>query len=362
MSRLLIIYTILAAATGCGRKTEQTTVQNKDIVELLFASGTLEAENTYNLTADTDGYITSLFFDEGDLIKKGDVFARIENQQNDVNAEAGRRLLDIAKSNTHPDAPQLLQAEANLEAARAKLKQDEVQLERYRRLESTGSVSQLEYENAVLAYTNSVASLKSQEEQYHNLKIQLHQQLIMQEQQYGISRVSQQSNNLKILVPGKIYSLKKEAGDFVKKGEILATIGSPDKLVAMLSIDESNMGKVKEGQPVDISLNINNNKRYGATIAEIKPSFDKQEQSFFIKATFDDSLDFNLAGTQLEANIRVATKDNVVVIPTAFLGYGNKVLLANDHEVEVKTGIVSSEWVEVIEGLQSEQIIKRKVD
>jgi len=39
-------------------KTEETTPIRKDVTETVFASGVLEANNTYSLTAQTDGYLS----------------------------------------------------------------------------------------------------------------------------------------------------------------------------------------------------------------------------------------------------------------------------------------------------------------
>jgi len=167
---------------------------------------------------------------------------------------------------------------------------------------------------------------------------------------------------LKVIVSGKIYELNKEKGDYVRKGDVIAYIANPQKIYANLSIDETNMGKIKLGQSVILQLNTNKNKRYQAVIEKIKPVFDEQAQSFFIKAQFKDSLDFRIPGTQLEANISVGQKKDAVVIPTSYLGYGNKVMLQNDSFAIVKTGIISSDWVEITEGLSEGTIIKKELE
>ena len=47
---------------SCGKKSEETKPIRKDITKTVFASGILEAKNTYNLTAQADGYLVAINF------------------------------------------------------------------------------------------------------------------------------------------------------------------------------------------------------------------------------------------------------------------------------------------------------------
>jgi hypothetical protein len=87
------------------------------------------------------------------------------------------------------------------------------------------------------------------------------------------------------------------------------------------------------------------------------PAFDTGTQSFIVKAYFTDSLDFRIAGTQLEANIITGTKKNALVIPREYLSYGDKVTLKNKKVVHVTKGIVSSEWVEITGGINEHDML-----
>src|ERR1035437_7926535 len=144
--QVLTIISGLVMLSSCGKKTADTKPIRKDITETVFASGILVPDNQYNLTAQSEGYIIALNFIEGDTVKKGSVLAVIDNKQNDYNAESADALLSIAGANVSPNAPALKQAEANIELAKLKLKQDELQAERYKKLYADKSVSKLEYE------------------------------------------------------------------------------------------------------------------------------------------------------------------------------------------------------------------------
>lgn len=358
----IYVFTILAISLiSCGKKTEKATVQRKDITEMVFATGSLKADDEYLVAAQTDGYLKSVNFEEGDVINEGKVLAVIDNKQSLVNVNQTAKLLAIAKANASENAPLIQQIRININVAKEKLKQDELQAERLRKLLETNSIAKVEYENATLTVLNTKANIKALEEQIANLKVNANQQVIVQQQQNEVSNALADYNQVVAYVSGKVYKKRKQLGDYVKKGDVIAVVGNPNKIYANLSIDESNMSKIKLGQNVVIQLNTNTQKTYKAQLAEILPAFDEATQSFYVKAFFTENLDFTITGTQLQANIIIGEKKNVLVIPRSYLGYGNKVLVEKKKAVDVKTGIISTDWVEITGGLTENQSILKEL-
>jgi RND family efflux transporter MFP subunit len=337
--------------SSCGNNTDTIKPERKNITETVFASGVLVPENQYNLTAQSDGYLIRLNFEEGDIVKNGDVFAVIDNKTYDINSRSADLLLKIAQANTSPNAPGLKQIEANMNAAEIKMNQDKQQAERYKKLYESNSVSKLEYENMQLAFENSKANFLSLQENYRLQKQLAEQQLISQQSQSGVNRVLKGNNELSAVVGGKVFTKTKELGDYVRKGEVIAVIGNPSNLYAKLSIDESSMSKIKMNQVVIVQLNTHKNEIFKAKITEIYPSFDKQTQSFYCRADFTEPLNFLISGTQLQANIVIEEKKNVLVIPRKFLDYGNMVNVKGKGQVKIETGIISTDWIEVLGGI-----------
>lgn len=359
-SSLLFLLALALLGAGCGKKTQTAKVERQDISEYVFASGVLEPENEYHLTAQSDGYLVALNIEEGDLVVAGQVLAVIDNPQNQITAGSNQRLLGIARDNVSSNAPALRQVEASIAAARQKVGQDSVQADRFRRLYGANSVSKLELENMELALVQSRANLQALEQQWASLKRQAEQQLVVQQSQSEVSRVAESYNTVKAILGGKIYERYKQLGDFVRRGEVIAVIGSPDTLHARLNLDESNIGKVRLGQVVKVRLNVDAVKTLEAKVTDIRPAFDVQSQSFFVEASFTDSLPFKVSGTQLEANILTGARENVLVIPKAFLGYRDIVRVERDGkevQQQIETGFVSNEWVEARTGLKEGETI-----
>lgn len=359
------IYTAVAVGlsllASCSGKNNETQTQRRDITEMVFASGILEADDQYNLTAQTDGYLAAWDFKEGDEVAKGQVLAVIDNAQNIINAHSANQLYVIASQNTSPSAPALLEIKANIEAATTKVRLDAQQLERYKRLLANNSVSKLEYDNIEQALANSNASLNALEDQYQVQTTTARQEEIAQRSANKISKVLQEQNLLTAIRPGKVYRKYKQLGDYVQKGDVIAVIGNPNMIYAKLNVDETNMAKLKEKQKVMVKLNTHTNKIYKATVRQILPAFDEVSRSFIIKAYFEQKLDFDITGTQLQANIIIGTKRNALVIPSIYLGYGNKVTMKDEEQIKtVKPGIISNDWVEILSGLQEGQTVITK--
>ena len=356
-------HKVAAATVGilllaaCGRKTAETTPTRGNIVETVFASGTLEPRNRYNLTAQSEGYIKALKAKEGDTLAAGAVVAEIENVPNTAGAESARTLYEIAALNATPQGPMLQQALQNVELLGERRRQDSLQESRFKRLFEENSASRVQYENASLAFKASRTAHLNAAQAYIVALQQSRQQLAQQEAQLRIASTAQSYNHVVVPVGGKIYRRLKEQGDYVRRGEVIAVIGDAGDLYARLSVDENSIGRVKPGQEVIVNLNTAKQFNYKATITRILPAFDEQTQSFICEAEFIERPEPQIAGSQLQANIITGKKSGALLIPRTYLSYGNKVRLKEGGEKVLTTGFVSGDWVEVLDGLDEKTVI-----
>lgn len=353
----IISLFVIALFISCDRQRFEKKPIRRNITETVFASGILVPDDQFDLTAQSDGYLIKINFDEGDTVKTGSVLAVIENKQNDYSAVSANQLYEIASINVTPNAPALQQAQANIKMAGERLSQAEKQADRYQKLYATNSISKLENENANLELVNSKENLKLMQENYDLLKQQADQQFIIQKSQKGINDFLLGMNEVKAVEGGRVYKKFKQLGDYVHKGDMIAEIGDKKSIYAKLSIDESNISKIKLNQNVIIQLNTNKDRIYKGIITEIYPAFDDQAQSFYCKARFIDMLDFKISGTQLQANIIIKNKEHVLVIPRDCLEYGNRVIVKGKGTVIVTTGFISSDWVEIVKGIDENSTI-----
>ena len=357
MKNSLFLLLTLSTLVSCGTKEEGKPVV-QDIKELVFASGELEWDNSYNLTAQTDGILINATFDVGNKVTENQIIASIDNKTNENNTASAKDLVVISKENLTDNAPALQQLQQNIKFAESKYQQDKTQAERYKRLYNSQSIAKVEYENIQLAAENSLSQLNALKKQYQQVLQQSKQNYINTENQLKNNQVVLGYNKLVVPQKGTIIKKLKFSGDYVKKGDVIAVIADENKVEGVLNVDENSIGKVKIGQTVFVQLNTNKNEVYNGKISEILAAFDEQTQSFICKVIFDKPLNTSLYGTQLEANILVGEKKNALLIPRNFLGFGNKVMVkGKDEAVIVKTGIVSTEYVEILDGITKEDVL-----
>ena len=98
MKNNILILLVLSTLFSCGTKEEGKPVV-QDIKELVFASGELEWDNSYNLTAQTDGILVNATFDVGNKVTENQTIASIDNKTNENNTDSAKDLVVISKEN-----------------------------------------------------------------------------------------------------------------------------------------------------------------------------------------------------------------------------------------------------------------------
>ncbi len=351
----IFLITILAA---CGKKVNEIKPIRKDVTETVFASGVLEADGSYNLTAQTDGYLVKIYFNEGDIVKEKQILAIIDNKQNVFNDKSASALYNIANANTSANSPSLIQAKNSALLAKQKMELDSSLFFRYTHLMESNSVSKSDYDNSRIQYQSSKVNYLNAVENYNQLKQQAQQALITNEAQKEISKLLSNNNQIEAIFTGKVYKKFKQKGDYVRKGDVLATIGDAQFIYAKVNVDEGNIEKIKIGQDALVKLNTNKTKTYKGKVSEICPSFNEATQSFICKIVLTNALDFTIVNTQLQSNIIVETTKNALLIPRNYIDFGGFVQEKDKSEkTKVTTKFISNEWVQVLTGIDETTIL-----
>jgi len=357
ITSLWLLATVVLAS--CNR-TQETTPQRKDIVDVVFASGSIIMEKNYLITAQAEGILSESYVTEGDSVDTNELLFRIRNEPQEALVASAAAGYSYAESNTKSSSLVLQKLKQQYIQLSNQLSNDSVQYMRYKTLYATKAVSKAEFDKAELTYINRKAELKSLEISISDTKKMLDLESLNAKATY----ISQQNNNeqyiLKAKYPGLVLSSPKIPGELVKRGETIAQIGS-GKYLAKLLISENDINKIGVNQQVQIELNTSKKKAYSAAITKVYPAFDATEQSFVAEAEFTGDIPGLRIGTQLQANIIIGESKNALVIPAEYLMPDNKVMLAKNHEeTAITTGITTPEWIEVKAGLtENDKIIRR---
>lgn len=358
MKKKLIKYCLigLTVLAGCVR-TDKIQPQRKDIVDAVFASGSIITKDQYILASLTEGYLIKSFVEVGDTVKEGQILFHIYDDAQKIQLESAKANYHYALNNASSNSSILQQLNAQKNQIENKLTTDSVNFSRYSNLINSNAVSKIDYDKAKLTFDNSKQELQSIENQIQNTRRNLELELIKAKAKL----VSQQNNTsyytLKSRDQGIVLQIFKTEGDLIKRGETIAEIGSGDYIIKLF-ISEDDINKVKVKQDVYIELNTEKNKGYKACISKIHPAFDIKEQSFTAEALFSEPITNLKSGTQLQANIVVMQKKQVPVIPSNYLLPGDYVITDNKKKkVKVEVGIKTTEWTEIISGLDENSII-----
>lgn len=356
-SKYYIVLAFAILTVSC-KQTQEVQPQRKDLINAVFASGSTITSNQYAITSQVEGYLSTSSVSEGDTVYNGQLLFKLINDAQQIQVINAYDNYDYAKNNLNNNAPQIAKLEEQINQAKITRDVDGANLKRYENLIKTNAVAQVDYDKAKLNYQNSESNLEILQKSLADLK----QSLSLNEKNAKTQYQLQQNNNkyYTLFSPyhGIVLSITKKNGDLVKKGESIASVGS-GKTIAKLYVAEDDIDKIQLGQQTLITLNTNKDNVHHAKVTKIYPSFDVASQSFIIEATFDE-LPIQLKNaTQLQANFIISQKKNALVIPAIYLLDGDSIITKTNHQkIAIKTGIKTLEWVEVLNGLNDNEILE----
>ena len=365
MKRPLFYVTIfgMLSVTACKPKYDETSPKMAPVTEAVFASGSIEPKDAYTLTSLSDGFIVKSYVTENDLVRDGQLLFQLDNRQQNTQVKIAETNVAYAQISASDNSPALLQVKAQMDAARVKAQTDSLTLSRYQHLIATNSVSKQDLDNASLNYTSSLNSYRALVENYRATGDKVKQDLTNTKSQLQNALAGNQYYNLLAIGTSKVYQIFKKQGDLVRKGDQVAQLGNPDSIVINLDIDEGSISRVQLGQQVLIGLNTEKNKTYEARISKIYPHFNESSQSYKVEARFLKEMPGLISGTQLQANIITNRKESAMLIPHVYVLPDNKVIVKKDKKMDtvtITTGIISDEWIEVLSGLTTSDVIVKE--
>jgi multidrug efflux pump subunit AcrA (membrane-fusion protein) len=348
---------IFLSLFSCKEKAEWVKPINAPITESVFASGHIEPVQQFMLTSISEGYLQRAFVREDDVVEAGQLLFMLDNRSTTIEETASEKNLQLAIQNASPNSPTLGKLKNDLASAQQKLAVDSLQYARLKRLFETNTVAKIELDNARLAYENGVNTVKAIRENINATHLNLQQALIQAQSQYQTSVTGNTYFSLKSPDHLKVYQVLKKQGELVRKGEAVSLLGHPDSLSIVLMVDETAISKIQLQQKVLIELNTLKGKAYMGHVSRIYPYFDQESQAYKVEAFFDEMPKGLIAGTLLQANIIVDHKENAMLIPRASLSPEGEVVVNGKNgnkTVKINAGIISTEWVEILGGINKE--------
>jgi HlyD family secretion protein len=313
------------------------------IVKKTVAVGKVIPRREIEVKAQVSGVVEKLFVEPGQVVKKGQVIARIALRPNAINVN---------------------QATAQLASAKINLTNQEKDLERYKKLAADGVISQSQYNQYLTTYEVQKESVQSAENALQLLRT-------------GATRSSGLvSNMIPATIDGTILDLPNKEGAFIiesstfQSGTSLATLADMSDMIFEGLVDESEVGKLQEGMELVLNVGALQGKPFKANLEYIAPKgvTDQGTIKFTIRAAVTLDKDLYLRSNySANADIVLDKRENVLAI-----NEGNLLIEDGKNFVEVetapktfekreiKTGLSDGIHIEVVSGLTEKDKIKHR--
>lgn len=353
---VLIGFAFLALIGSCGDGSEKILPEKQKITESVYTSVTIQPDSLYQVYAAVSGILEDNLVEEGEVVRKGDPLLQVINSAPRLNAENAALNLRLARENYSGNNAVLKSLKDEIDAARLRLKNDSINYFRQKNLREQNIGSEVEYETRKLAYELSSNQLQVLKNQYERTRTELSTKLEQARNNYKTATINTSDFTVKSEINGTVYALYKEPGEIVNSMEPLAAVGSSDKFLVEMLVDEVDIVKLRPGQRALITLDAYGTEVFEAVLSKIYPKKDERTQTFKVEAVFKDPPETLYPGLAGEGNVVVHEKDDVLTIPKTYIMDGNKVRTENGT-VEITLGLQNMERAEVLTGLAADTYI-----
>ncbi|MEM8831354.1 MAG: efflux RND transporter periplasmic adaptor subunit, partial [Cyanobacteria bacterium P01_G01_bin.19] len=229
----------------------------------------------------TEGILLELSADLGDGVEQGQVIGKLDDSLL-VSDLAGRMAeLSVLESELAQANIQVKNAQIRLDEAQIQLEQAESEAKRYQNLAATGIIPEQQAESfKTTAKIAGKTVLTAQE------SIKLEQKAVaiiegrIATQRSAISESQQRQTYSQIRVPidGTVIAKQRDPGSLVRVGEEIITVGDLSKIKLIVPISELDLGEVRIGQEVRVSLDAFQNQKFAGRVSRISPTTNLQSR------------------------------------------------------------------------------------
>jgi HlyD family secretion protein len=323
-------------------QVEQVSVGN--IEKRTVATGKVEPRNEILIKPQMSGIIAEIYKEAGDKVQAGDIIAKIK---------------------VIPDMVSLNSAESRVDRAQLAYNQSKVNFERASKLFTDKVISREEFEKTELQFKNDKEELKSATD---NLSL-VRDGISTDKTQMSNTLVRSTINGTILDIPVKVGNSVIQSNNF-NDGTTIATVANMNDMLFVGKLDETEVGRINVGMPMDITIGAVQDKRLSAKLEYVSPKGVEENGAimFEMKAAVTVPTDvFIRAGYSANAEIILSRLSNVITIPEScveFSGDTSFVYVMTKQEPQtfekkrVITGLSDGIKIEIKSGLKNKQKIR----
>ncbi|OBX25682.1 HlyD family secretion protein [Gelidibacter algens] len=337
--------------------TTETPVE-KTIVVKTVATGNIVPKDEVLIKSNISGVIEEVYIEAGEYVKSGDLIAQIRVIPNISSLTSAKN--SISSSQT------------SLQTAKINLQTEQTNYDRQKALFDKGVISSNDFESVKNTYLQTKQSVEQAEINLNSSR--QNYDIVKTGTTSGLGNIAQ--TQVRATVSGMVLDVPVKEGNQVieannfNEGTSIASLADVKKMIFEGKVDESEVGKIKEGLPLEITVGAIENEKFDAVLDYIAPKGVAENGAiqFAIKGTLK-SIDstFIRAGLSANASIILDKAENVLAIKEALVQYdpetlkpfvevmvGEQVFERRDLELGISDGI----FVQVLNGIGKSDKIK----
>ncbi len=316
-----------------------------NVIKKTVATGKVIPRKEIAIKPQVSGIIAEIYIEPGEYVTKGDLLAKVK---------------------IIPDMVALNSAESRLKKADLRLENAKLVYDRQKKVYEQDVIPLAEFQKYQIDYESALEEVEAAE---NNL------QLIKE----GITKKSGESSNtlIRTTINGMVLDVPVEVGTSViqtntfNEGTTIASIADMGEMIFEGKIDETEVGKIKQGMKLELTIGAIEETSFDAELEYISPKGVEENGAvqFEIKAKVELSKEnFIRAGYSANANIVLERRDSVLVVSESLIKFeeDNEDSVYVEVETEpqvfekryIKTGLSDGINIEVIEGITVEDKLK----
>ncbi len=295
-----VVYYFINQEEDIQDDVELVSAKMDSIIKKTVATGSIVPLKEVAVKPAVSGIIDKIFFEAGQEVKVGDVIAKIK---------------------VIPNMTNLTNVQNNLEQARLTLNMRQREMKRQKQLFDDGVIAERDYMSAKDDYDLAKNQVSAASESL----------IIVREG--TSSRSSSTLTLIKATTSGVILDVPvKEGANVIEsntfnEGTTIATIADLSDMIFEGKVDEAEVGKLKKGMDLVLTIGAIDNEKFDAKLDFIAPKGIEEEGAIKFPIKADVQLkenQFVRAGYSANADIVLERKDNVLIIEEAWLQSAEK--------------------------------------
>ena len=308
-----LIGVTVAAAAGIAAYTQvarsdstpapmTARVTRGSIVETVEATGTIQPVTTVQVGTQVSGTIKSLAADFNTKVRRGQVIAVLEPSLFQTEVEQAKAT--VTK----------LQADA--ERAGVDVRDTQAKLRRAQELSDKQLIAASDLDTAVTAANQAQAQVKSAEAQIVQARAQLDQ-----------AQVNLGHTIITAPIDGIVVARSVDVGQTVAASMQAPTLfviaGDLSHMQVLASVDESDIGRVQQGQPVSFTVDAYPGDTFTGTVSQVRlqPTVDQNVVSYTTVIDVPNRSEKLKPGMTASVSIEIARADDVLRVPASALRF-----------------------------------------